>query len=269
MRRFLAAAIGLCATLPIAAAMAAPMRVASLNVCADQLLLALAPERIVSLSPLARDPGISYFARKAAHFSGNTGRAETMVVDRPDLVLAGRFDGKARVEFLRGQGIEVMIVDPWSSMADGAAQIRTVAARLGETARGEKMIARIDAALARSRNASPRPASVIALGNGLFAAGERSLTGEILRHLGLRTHPHHPGGFARLERIVADPPDFVLGGLGEAGGQGAALFQHPAFDKAVPRERRLSAPAGLLTCGGPSMPAALDALAEEVRAKVR
>jgi iron complex transport system substrate-binding protein len=42
------------------AALAAPahagQRVVSLNLCTDQMLVLLAPEQVVALSPLARDP---------------------------------------------------------------------------------------------------------------------------------------------------------------------------------------------------------------------
>jgi iron complex transport system substrate-binding protein len=51
--------------------------------------------------------------------------------------------------------------------------------------------------------------------------------------------------------------------------QGSALLWHPALLAAVPPERRLYVPANLTICGGPSTPFAIDAVAAEVRAKVK
>jgi iron complex transport system substrate-binding protein len=73
-----------------------------------------------------------------------------------------------------------------------------------------------------------------------------------------------------LERLVADPPDYLLvSERDEAGAdQGTALLRHPALLAAVPPERRLHVPARLTICGGPATPLAIDALAAEVRARV-
>ncbi len=74
----------------------APRRVVSFNVCADQLVIALAdPGQIVALSPYARDPAISVVAEKARALSaarlagGSHGAAQA----RPR---AGRLRGTAR-----------------------------------------------------------------------------------------------------------------------------------------------------------------------------
>jgi iron complex transport system substrate-binding protein len=67
------------------------------------------------------------------------------------------------------------------------------------------------------------------------------------------------------------PPDYAVmdEGTGEAVDNGSAFLVHPALAEALPRERRLLVSGRLLICGGPSTPAAIDALAAEVRSKVR
>ena len=53
----------------VAGAAAEPRRVVSFNLCADQLVLALAdPGQIAGLSPYARDPGLSAAAAPPAPF---------------------------------------------------------------------------------------------------------------------------------------------------------------------------------------------------------
>ena len=80
------------------------------------------------------------------------------------------------------------------------------------------------------------------------------------------------GGRVSLERVVADPPDYLLvvaAGDTAADDQGSAFVHHPALAAAVPPERRLAIPARLILCGGPATPIFIEALASEVRAKVR
>ena len=68
-------------------------RIASINVCTDQLLMALAdPAQILGLSPYARDPSLSWDAAKASQFPKLSGTAEDVLVLKPDLVVAGRWN---------------------------------------------------------------------------------------------------------------------------------------------------------------------------------
>ena len=68
-RAILALAVLALAGMPAGAA-DPPRRVASFNVCADQLVIALAdPDQIVGLSPYASDPAISVVAEKARRVS--------------------------------------------------------------------------------------------------------------------------------------------------------------------------------------------------------
>jgi len=260
----------------IAQAQPRPARAASLNLCTDQLLLALADRgQILSLSRLARDRSLSFLADRAAGMPLNDGTAETILFDRPDLVLAGTYGQQEQITLLRRQGLEVLPLGPWTSLEDGRRQIRTLARRLGHPDRGEALIARIDAALERARVMAPGGPSVLGYERGGWVMAPQSPLGEILVHMGFRLHQERlglaQGGIARLEAIVTAPPDFMLvdAASSRAVDNGTALFSHPALAEAVPPDRRLSLPASLTICGGPSTPAAIDALRAEVQAKLR
>src|SRR5687768_16724460 len=68
------------------AAAVPPRRVVSLNLCADQLLLALADrDQILSLSPLVRDASISYLRANGAGLPVNAGKAEAVLFSGADL----------------------------------------------------------------------------------------------------------------------------------------------------------------------------------------
>jgi iron complex transport system substrate-binding protein len=259
-----------------AGAQARPARVVSLNLCADQLLLRLAErEQIASLSPLSRDPTLSFLAVEAQAVPLNEGRGEAILFAGADLVLAGRFGSHTKRELLQRHGLEVLVLDPWRSLAQGREQIRTVAARLGHPERGESLIGEIDAALARTKDLVPQGRTLLTYHRRGWVPGPDSLTGEIARHIGFTLHQERlglaRGGLVRLETVVAAPPDYGLmdGADTRAVDNGSALLVHPALADALPPARRLTIADNLMLCGGPSTPAAIDALAAEVRAKVR
>jgi iron complex transport system substrate-binding protein len=253
-----------------------PQHVVSLNLCADEMLLALADrEQIASLSYLVRDPSISFMAEQAHGSPVNDGRAETILFSGADLVLTGTYGRQNQTTLLKAQGLKVLALKPWSSLAEGREQIRTMARTLGHPERGEALLGRIDAALERTRNIVPGRPSILVYERGGWVSSTGSLVNELLVHMGFRLHHEAlglpQGGVARLEAIVTSPPGYLLvdESVERAVDNGTALFSHPALKSAVPPERRLVVPGRLTICGGPSTPAAIDALAAEIRAKVR
>ncbi|MEM9912788.1 MAG: ABC transporter substrate-binding protein, partial [Pseudomonadota bacterium] len=73
-----------------------PMRVMSMNLCTDQLVLALLPpERTASVTWLSRLPGQSLLVEEASQVGVNYALAEEVIDQRPDLVLAGKFTNPA------------------------------------------------------------------------------------------------------------------------------------------------------------------------------
>lgn len=267
-------AVGLLSMIALPA-LALPQRVVSSNLCTDQLVLALADRsQILSLSPLARDATISFLATEAASLPMNGGRGEAIAYSGADLVFAGP-DSHLRRGLLESQGLPVVVLEPWRDLAHGREQIREVALRLGHPERGERLLAEIDAALARSRSIVPPGRSILSYYRRGWVPSSDSLVGELVRHLGFTLHQEAiglgRGGVARLETIVASPPDYIL--IDEIAGRsidnGSALLVHPALVAAVPAERRLAIPDKLAICGGPATPATIDALAAQVRSKVR
>ncbi|MGH6782919.1 MAG: ABC transporter substrate-binding protein, partial [Sphingomonadaceae bacterium] len=81
IRLLILAAAGF-ASLP---AEARPQRIVSLNLCADQYLMALAdPQQIAALTPFARDPDMSAGAAMARKLPVARGHAEEVLARNPD-----------------------------------------------------------------------------------------------------------------------------------------------------------------------------------------
>nr|WP_281287255.1 helical backbone metal receptor [Blastochloris sulfoviridis] len=255
----------------IAPAAAGPHpRVVSINMCTDQLVLALAdPDQILGLSAYARDPLLSFAAAAAANYPSLSGGAEEVLVLQPDLVLAGRYTRTVTRGFLKAKGIPLAEFDVARSIADATAQIRRAGELLGQQARAEAAIAAIDAAVARAEAAPYRRLSVLPLQRRGWVAGGRTLTTDLLETLGLANAGAAfaaTGGLVPLERIVVQRPDALLltREAVAAEDQGSALLAHPALVALYPPERRIYLPERLTVCGGPMLAEAIDRLAAEV-----
>jgi len=211
------AAFSALVTLLPALAAAPASRVISLNLCTDQLVLALADRSaIVSVTYLARDCTISAQCRAAASEPINYGTAEELVAAEPDLVLGGRYTTRPAIGIARRLGMKVLEFDPPSSLDMVRRQIRDVAEALGRPERSETMIAALDGRLAALPQAAPegeRPVATVYQANGM-TVGANSLIDAALqaagfdnlaRRLGLENYMYLP-----LETLIAgrpDPPD--------------------------------------------------------------
>jgi iron complex transport system substrate-binding protein len=250
---------------------APPSRIVSINLCADELLIALAdPRQIAALSPYATDPNLSFVAEKAAKFRHDAADAETVVDIGPDLVLAGRFTKLATRAMLTRLGYRIVLLDAARSIDQSVGQIREVAAIVGHPDRGEALIAEIENARARASAASdPSAPSAAVYQRRGYVTGAETLTGELLATVGLANKggelAGETGRFVPLERLVVAGPDYLVVAAPEIDpkDQGTALLAHPALAALYPPEKRIVLPEKLTVCAGPSLPAALDWLAEE------
>lgn len=247
---------------------AAPRRVVSLNLCADELVLRLAgPGRVASVTFLARDPRASNVADLARGVPVNRGLAEEIVPLAPDLVIAGAFTTRTTVAMLRHLGLDVLELSVPATLAEAYAQIRGVAARLGVPERGEAMVRGMEAAFARLPDVvEPRPTAVVLRPNG-FTAGRGSLADEVMAKAGLvnlaaRLSADRMGQLA-LEEIVRAAPDLLVVDAADDAppSLAEALLRHPALAPFAAQGRMAPLPLRLWTCAGPELAEAAARLA--------
>jgi iron complex transport system substrate-binding protein len=247
-------------------------RVASINTCTDQLLLALAdPAQILGLSPYSRDAARSWAAEAAKRYPKLSGEAEDVLILKPDIVVAGRFTKRATRELLKQKGLRVVEFDAARSLDDARRQMAMMGELIGQRERAAAENARLDAAIARARAAASRTRfRVLALARRGWVSGGDSLTSSMLDAAGLFNVAgelgRKLGGFVTLEQIVANKPDLLLVASDRdvAEDQGQAFLLHPALEKFYPPEKRIVVPERLTVCGGPMLPDALDRLTAEI-----
>lgn len=246
-----------------------PQRIVSVNLCTDQLaMLLVPPERIVSLSFLAADPGSSAMAAEGARFRLNHGLAEEILPLAPDIVLAGPYGARPALALLRRLGHRVVELPLGDSLDDVPRQVRAAARALGEDARGEALIAAFEARLAAVPQppAGPRPVAALYAPNGI-TSGAGSLPQAVMTAAGFDNLATRRGiagvGRLELETIVAARPDaLILGRLRlEQPSLAAASLEHPALARAVPPGAVIAVPHHLWACAIPQVVDAVAALA--------
>jgi iron complex transport system substrate-binding protein len=261
-----AAVSGLSAPVPAAAL----PRIVSMNVCTDQALLKLAdPAQISGLSRFSRD---AWMADDTHHYPILSGGAEDVLVLQPDIVVASLFDKRSTRELLKANGLHLAEFAVPQNLAEARIQIREMGEIAGHPDRAAAEIARLDAALARARQAvADKHYRVLPLTRRGWVAGSDSFLGALLAETGLFSAAGElgfgAGGFASLEAIVNLKPDFILvSQAGDyAGDDGQAFLLHPALERFYPPEKRIVIPERLTECGGVMLAEALDALVKELR----
>lgn len=253
-------------------AQAKPARVASLNLCADELVLRLAdPGQVASVTFLARDPRSSNVAELARDVPVNRGLAEEIVPLAPDLVIVGAFTTRTTTALLRRLGLEVLELGVPQTLDEAYAQIRLVAARLGVPERGEAMVRQMEDAFARLPPAAARPPSAIVLRPNGFTAGRGSLPGEVMARAGLdnlaaRLSADRLGQLALEEVVWAQPDVLVVNAAPDAPPSLADdLLSHPALTAFRDEGRSVALPVRLWTCAGSELAEAATRLAEAAR----
>jgi iron complex transport system substrate-binding protein len=233
------------------AAEAAPHRVASLNLCTDELLLSLADARqIASVTYLAQQPEEFPLWRQARAYPKNDGSLISVVRYRPDLVLTMGGSGRDSARIAQRLGIKVLNLPYPQSLRDMQAMIGRVAHVLDRDAVGRAIVARIEQ-LKRSRPAAS--IDTIWLGEGGLTLRAQSLGAEWMRLVGLRQRAV-PGDRVTLEQLVAAPPAVLLRSDYRSGQYSAEQrwLAHPLVQRAH-AARTIRTDGRPWTCLGPPM----------------
>jgi iron complex transport system substrate-binding protein len=234
-----------------------PRRIVSLNLCTDQLLMALVPpERIASITWLSRTEGDPALLPLAQKLPVNHGSAEEVLALRPDLVIAGRFTTGTTRALLKQVGVPLLEVDAASDWDSVRRTTREVAAAIGASERGEVLLREMDATLHQLSQRRAKPVRAIGWsGAGDDVPGADTMFNTILETAGginLAARAAGIGSFD-LEQLLRSRPEVLL--------RGEAYAAKPALRNEVARHRALRSLPNLTTieypeavygCGVPS-----------------
>lgn len=244
------------------AAAVTPGRVASVNLCTDEMLLLLArPNEIASVSFLSQDPLETVLWRQARRFPANDGTIEQVLAARPRAILNMGGGGRSRAYLARRIGIYPVDIALPMSLNDVIANLRRVAAMLGDVHRADPWVRRIQAL----RRGAPKTAEdAIWISGGGFTLSPDSLGAQWLRLAGLKQRPL-AGGKASLETLLIAPPKNLMISdyrSGQMSG-GVRWLSHPIVRHAA--SRRLVTDGRAWTCMGPLMISEIERLKAAVK----
>lgn len=264
----LAAIAGLTLQAGVAHADTSRPSVMSLNVCTDQLVMAVAdPGQIVSLSALSDDPSLSFGHRQAAASEKNRGLAEEVLAARPDVVVTGTYSLHNTTELLGRLGIDIQEFDFVQVLDTIPADVRRLGRIIGRAARAEAIAARFErdlAELAVEPDASSP--TILAYGQNGVVLGAGTLADSVMKAAGFRNLAAERGVFGMapypLELVVVDRPDVVLlsAPIDAAPSLADGVARHPALASSGAAIRFGLVPDGSWSCGGPFTIEALRAL---------
>jgi iron complex transport system substrate-binding protein len=232
-------------------------RIVSINPCVDAVLMQVAdPRQIAGISHYSQDPrATSVPLDWARRFTATSGTAEEVVALAPDIVIAGGHVAPSTLAALDRMGIPLVQIGVPESIAESIEQIGTIARAARRVAKGQALVARIEAAVASARPAGGRPVPALIWQGGGLVPGSGTLASELLATTGFRNSSADYGlerwDVLPLEPLVARPPRVLL----SVGGQGREdrMLSHPVLAHLKDRIAVRAYPERLLHCGGPTI----------------
>ncbi|WP_299171189.1 ABC transporter substrate-binding protein [uncultured Brevundimonas sp.] len=229
---------------------ARPQRIMALDQCADQYVLALAPDTDLALSPRADDPD-AWLRREAAGHRRLRPTLEAAVGFKPDVVVR-YWGGEPRLlNALERRGVKVITIEDANDLAGVKANLRATAKALGQVERGARLERTMQAKLDRAAPApgASRPGAVYLTAGG-FTSGPGTLMDAMLRAAGFHNLTQAPGfGAISVERIALEPPiRFVLGFFDQLRSDWRGPGRHPVVRRAAKGRTAARLPAAVLTC---------------------
>lgn len=242
--------LSVAATASTGVAHARPLRIMSLDQCADQYVLALAPEADLALSPRADDTD-AWLRRQAEGRRRIRPSLEAAVGFSPDVVVRYWGGEPKLLQALEGRGVRVLTINDAADFEQISANIRQVASGLNRSSRGDELDKAMWDRLAsvKHRSNRQRPGAVY-LTSGGFTSGPGTLMDAMMTAAGFRNLTETPGfGSLSVERIVLEPPvRVVLGFFDQVRADWRGPGRHPAVQKVTRRRSAASLPAAVLTC---------------------
>jgi iron complex transport system substrate-binding protein len=195
---------------------AAPTRIVSLALSADEILLELVPpERLAGLTVFVDDPSTSVASAHAPKSAQRvTGEPEGLLTLEPDLVIASAYTRPEALTLVEGAGIPVIGTGSHATFDDVLAAVITLGDAVGEPEKARALAAatraRIDAVASRPR--LDRRRKRVLVWDGGYTYGRGTLEDDMVRLAGGENAASSLNGAAGLteEAAVTFAPDVII-----------------------------------------------------------
>ena len=255
-----------CAPQPSAAPIAPerPMRIVSLDYCADQYLLKLVDrDRIAAVSPDA-DRDFSYMRAAAVGVPSVRPRAEDVLVLKPDLVIRSYGGGPDAAAMFARAGVPVLQIGYANDLAAVRQVLIDTARGLGEPANGEALAVEMDRRLAALPAPSRARSTALYVTPGGVTSGSGGLVDKMMRVAGYDNFEAEPGWRSLpLERLAHEGPDLIASAsFWNAPPDRWSAARHPIVARAMRDTPVVPIEGAWTACGGWFLVDAVEALAK-------
>ncbi len=208
------------AMLSVASGLSAPIaadaapRLASLDYCADQFVLALSPGSDIAAVSIDATSVYSFFGEKAAGLPKLRGNAEEILTLAPTL-LVRQWKGSAAVDALLAQaGIATFILPFTLTPEDELSSLVAFGAHIGREAEARSFVDKRTRMRSRLEEAPQLPLKALYVTPSGFTAGQGTGVDNIIQWAGLDTMAKTYGlsgwGALPMEAIVRNQPDVIV-----------------------------------------------------------
>ncbi|MEO1656995.1 MAG: ABC transporter substrate-binding protein [Pseudomonadota bacterium] len=242
-----------------------PLRIVSLDYCADQFVLKFADrENILALSPDATED-FSYMRDAAIGLPTVRPIAENVLILEPDLVVRSYGGGPSATMFFERAGIEVLNVGWTDTIEDVIANVERLSAALGAAEEGQAVASDMRTRLLAMAN-TERSVETLYVTPGGVTTGPGSLVHEILIAAGLSNFQDEDGWRSLpLERLAYEEPDLVAAAFVETLRSSPSQWsasQHPVAQAQLNGANVVPLEGAWTACGGWFLMDAVEALAK-------
>ena len=205
--------------------------VASMNLCTDRLVLALAdPSQIHSLSYVAVDPH-SMMETAADSIPLNQGHLEEMLAQNVDYIFASEFDSPWVIERLRQYGKNIHQFLAAKTINDAKNNVKTMSKLLRQEQRGNELIEQLSTIAKTKVRENNR---TIILGANNYISGQNSLSSHLIETLGFRNIASEVNitdyGQISMEQVIHLQPDvIILNKYSNDYSRAQAVLSHPVI----------------------------------------
>lgn len=239
--------------------------VASIDFCADQMVLGLLPKDRIRALSFEADSDTSFAVPRAKGLARLRPQLEDIVALRPAVVVRS-YGGDGRLDRqLTSMGIKVVQLGFPASLADARADMLRVGSELGADAEARALVAGFDRELAAARRA-PAKGTALYVTPGDVTTGPGSLVAEVMDAAGYSPYRAAPGwGSLPVEDMVRRPPDAVFRAFFDSPRYRQDYWtssRHPVVARATRGARDVEVPGAWLACGNWLMGHAVTELAK-------
>lgn len=243
-------------------------RVVSINLCTDQLVMALAdPEQIVALSSLSHDAAGSFFYQQARLYPKVESLAEQLLPLAPDLVVTGPFTSRYTLSLLEELGVRVEVLPIANSIEEMVGNVQRTGELLSRQRQAIDMVdiirqrlrdiqAKVDA-LRESANRRVANARVAVFDTNGYTVGNKTMRGQAIELSGWKNVATEQGiedyGVLGLEQLIELAPQALIESPYSDGtySRGQMLTRHPAIREAGLDPKIIRIPSNQTICAGP------------------